>query len=100
MLLASPRVAEAVVVRRADPRWGEVPVAFVAPREPGLTEAEVLALCRGQVANYKVPKEVRFLPEAEFPRSTSGKVQRHKLEARLRGAISPASASTGRQGEA
>jgi fatty-acyl-CoA synthase len=80
VLLGSPRVAEAVVVRRADPRWGEVPVAFVAPREPNLTEAELLALCRGKIASYKVPKAVRFLPEAEFPRSTSGKVQRHKLE--------------------
>jgi fatty-acyl-CoA synthase len=83
VLLASPRVAEAVVVRRADPRWGEVPIAFVAARDPGLTEAEVLSLCRGRIAGYKVPKAVRFLPEAEFPRSTSGKVQRHLLEARL-----------------
>jgi acyl-CoA synthetase (AMP-forming)/AMP-acid ligase II len=99
-LLASPRVAEAVVVRRADPRWGEVPVAFVAPREPGLTEEEVLALCRGQVASYKVPKEVRFLPEAEFPRSTSGKVQRHKLEGRLQDTFHPAFADAGRRREA
>jgi fatty-acyl-CoA synthase len=43
----------------------------------------VLSLCRGRIAGYKVPKAVRFLPEAEFPRSTSGKVQRHLLEARL-----------------
>jgi fatty-acyl-CoA synthase len=84
VLLASPRVAEAVVVvRRPDPRWGEVPVAFVAPRDPALTEAEVVALCRGGIAGYKLPKRVLFLPEAEFPRSTSGKVQRHLLEARL-----------------
>lgn len=95
VLLTSPRVAEAVVVRRPDARWGEVPVAFVAPREPDLTEAEVLALCRGRVAGYKVPKAVRFLPEAEFPRSTSGKVQRHLLEARLH-----AVADTGSQGDA
>jgi len=90
VLLASPRVAEAVVVRHPDPRWGEVPVAFVAPREPGLTEAEVLALCRGRIAGYKVPKAVRFLPEAQFPRSTSGKVQRHLLEARLQAAAETA----------
>ena len=83
VLLASPRVAEAVVVRRPDPRWGEVPVAFVAPRDAGLTEDEVVALCRGRIAGYKIPKQVFLLPEAEFPRSTSGKVQRHLLEARL-----------------
>jgi fatty-acyl-CoA synthase len=92
VLLASPRIAEAVVVRRADPRWGEVPVAFVAPRDATLAEAEVLELCRGRIAGYKIPKEVRFLPEAAFPRSTSGKVRRHELEARLR---SGAAASAG-----
>lgn len=87
VLLASPRVAEAVVVRRADPRWGEVPVTFVAPREPDLKESDVLVLCRGRIAGYKVLKAVHFLPEAEFPRSTSGKVQRHLLEVRLQAAM-------------
>jgi fatty-acyl-CoA synthase len=48
------------------------------------------------VAGYKVPKEVRFLAEAEFPRSTSGKVQRHKLEALLQDAAAP----TDHQGDA
>jgi acyl-CoA synthetase (AMP-forming)/AMP-acid ligase II len=92
VLLASPRIAEAVVVRRPDARWGEVPIAFVAAREPELTEAEVLALCRGQIAGYKVPKAVHFLRESEFPRSTSGKVQRHILEERLRSADHPGGA--------
>jgi acyl-CoA synthetase (AMP-forming)/AMP-acid ligase II len=99
VLLASPRIAEAVVVRRPDPRWGEVPVAFVAAREPALTEAEVLALCRDRIASYKVPKAVRFLRESEFPRSTSGKVQRHILEERLRSDASTA-ASADRPGDA
>ncbi|WP_424138798.1 class I adenylate-forming enzyme family protein [Roseomonas chloroacetimidivorans] len=84
VLLASPRIAEAAVVRQPDARWGEVPVAFVAPRDAALGEADVVALCQGAIAGYKVPKAVHFLPESEFPRSTSGKVQRHTLEARLR----------------
>jgi fatty-acyl-CoA synthase len=83
VLLADPRIADAVVVRKRDARWGEVPVAFVARRDPALGAEDVLALCRERLAGYKRPKEVRFLELAEFPRSTSGKIQRHLLEARL-----------------
>lgn len=85
VILADPRVADAVVVRRPDARWGEVPVAFVARRDAGLTAADVLALCRANLSAYKRPKEVRFIELAEFPRSTSGKIQRHELEAQLAG---------------
>jgi fatty-acyl-CoA synthase len=83
VLLADPRVADAVVVRRRDAAWGEVPVAFVARRDPALSAEDVLALCRERLSAYKRPKEVRFLELADFPRSTSGKIQRHELEARL-----------------
>ena len=84
VLLASPRVSEAVVVRRPDARWGEVPVAFVARRDEALTEAELIAACRAAIAGYKVPKEIRFIEEAALPRSTTGKIRRHELEALLR----------------
>jgi acyl-CoA synthetase (AMP-forming)/AMP-acid ligase II len=83
VLLADPRVAEAAVVRRPDARWGEVPVAFVARRDPALTEEDLHALCRTELAGYKRPKDIRFIGEADFPRSASGKVQRHELEKRL-----------------
>jgi fatty-acyl-CoA synthase len=85
VLLADARVTEAVVVRRADERWGEVPVAFVARSDPSLDEAEIEALCRRSLAGYKRPKEVRFIEFEAFPRSTTGKIQRHEMEARLRG---------------
>ena len=79
----SPAVSEVVVVRQADPKWGEVPVAFVVPMEVGLTEEQVLATCDGELARYKRPKQVLFLKEADLPRSTTGKIQRHELEKRL-----------------
>jgi acyl-CoA synthetase (AMP-forming)/AMP-acid ligase II len=85
LLLADPRIADAAVVRRSDAKWGEVPVAFIARRDPRLTAEEVIAACRGRIANYKLPKDVRFLAEAELPRSTTGKIKRHELEARLKG---------------
>jgi len=83
VLLADPRVADAAVVRRPDERWGEVPVAFVAPRDASLDEASLRARCREQLAGYKQPGAFRFIALEEFPRSASGKIQRHELERRL-----------------
>jgi fatty-acyl-CoA synthase len=83
LLLASPRVAEAVVVRRPDAQWGEVPVAVVVARDPALTADDVLAACRGRIAGYKLPRDVRFVRDADLPRSASGKIVRHEVEALL-----------------
>jgi fatty-acyl-CoA synthase len=83
VMLQDPRVAEVAVVRARDARWGEVPIAFVARREPSLDEATLAALCRSQLAGYKQPKGIYFIPLETFPRSASGKVQRHELEARI-----------------
>ena len=84
VLLADPRVAEAAVVRRTDPRWGEVPVAFVARRDGApLEDADLYRRCRSELAGYKQPKGIRFLDFDDFPRSASGKVQRHELESLL-----------------
>ena len=97
-LRLSPRIFEAVVVRRPDDRWGEVPVAFVVPTavkpgDPALTRDDVLAACAGRLARYKMPKDVIFVADADLPRSTTGKIKRHELEARLR---PPATAATRR----
>ncbi|HVO89224.1 MAG TPA: AMP-binding protein [Casimicrobiaceae bacterium] len=80
VLLADPRVTEAVVVRKADAQWGEVPIAFVARSDAALTADALLALCRAQLAGYKRPKEIHFVPFDQFPRSTTGKVQRGEVE--------------------
>jgi acyl-CoA synthetase (AMP-forming)/AMP-acid ligase II len=71
-------VAEAAVVGRADDRWGEVPIAVVAVR-PGaaVTADELIAHCRGQLARFKVPKDVKFVDA--LPRNPSGKVLKREL---------------------
>ena len=84
VLLASPRIAEAVVVRKAHAKWGEVPVVFIVRCESSLTADDVENLCRSQLAGYKVPKEVRFVAEADLPRNLTGKIMRHELELRLK----------------
>jgi fatty-acyl-CoA synthase len=83
VLLQDPRVADVAVVRRADMRWGEVPVAFVARRDESLTADELRTRCRDALAGYKQPKDIVFIAYDAFPRSASGKVQRHELEKRL-----------------
>jgi acyl-CoA synthetase (AMP-forming)/AMP-acid ligase II len=82
VLYTHDAVLEAAVVGRPDERWGEVPVAFVAPRDGAVIEAEdLLALCRDQLAKFKVPKDVRFVDA--LPRNPSGKVLKRELRDRL-----------------
>src|SRR5450631_88064 len=84
VLMSDPRITEAAVVRAPDAKWGEVPVAFVSRRDSSITEPDLLVICRRDLAGYKCPRQFRFIEFSEFPRSTSGKVQRHELEARLK----------------
>lgn len=83
VLLKDARVADAAVVRRRDEAWGEVPVAFVARADPSLTAEAVLDACRAHLAGYKMLRAVHFIDFEAFPRSASGKIQRHELERRL-----------------
>jgi acyl-CoA synthetase (AMP-forming)/AMP-acid ligase II len=73
-------VLEAAVVGRPDPRWGEVPRAFIVVK-PGreVGAAALIAHCRARLAAFKTPKDIVFLDV--LPRTASGKV----LKRRLRG---------------
>ncbi len=71
-------VAECACIGRPDEKTGEAVRLFVA-KAPGasLSEADVIAHCRRELAAYKVPKEVRFLDA--LPKSTVGKILRKDL---------------------
>ncbi|KUL34092.1 fatty acid--CoA ligase [Streptomyces sp. NRRL F-4489] len=73
LLTRHPDVTEAAVIGIPDPRLGEVGKAY-AVRRPGsrLTPDALIAWSRRQMANYKVPREVAFVPA--LPRNASGKV--------------------------
>jgi HIP---CoA ligase len=73
-----PGVADSAVVGVPDQRLGEVGKALVVPR-PGheLTAEDVIGYCRGQLANFKVPRQVEF--RAELPRNAAGKVLKRQL---------------------
>ncbi|MBY4828974.1 acyl-CoA synthetase [Burkholderia dolosa] len=76
-LYRHPAVAVAAVVAMPDPKWGEVPCAFVELREgASATEDEIVAHCRQLLAGFKVPKAVRF---GELPKTSTGKIQKFQL---------------------
>lgn len=81
--MTDKRITEAAVVRASRTPNGEVPVAFVSCRDDAVTETELIELCRRDLAGYKRPRQFHFTDFGDFPRSTSGKVQRHELENRL-----------------
>ena len=80
-LYKHPAVMAAAVVARPDDRWGETPLAFVELK-PGatVTQDELIEHCRALLARFKCPREVRF---EELPKTSTGKIQKHLLRARV-----------------
>jgi fatty-acyl-CoA synthase len=79
VLSEHPAIAEVAVVGRTDPRWQEVPIAFVVPRSGMQLDADAVErFALGQLARYKVPREYRFLDR--LPRNAMGKVQHFRLK--------------------
>lgn len=78
VLYRLPKVLNAAVVAQPDTKWGEVPCAFVElkPDAEALSEDEVIAFCRDQLAHFKCPRRVVF---GELPKTATGKIQKYKL---------------------
>ncbi len=74
-------VLEAAVVAMPDPRWGEVPRAFVVVKPGreagGVTPEALITHCRSRLAGFKTPKQVVFMET--LPRNPSGKVLKREL---------------------
>jgi acyl-CoA synthetase (AMP-forming)/AMP-acid ligase II len=80
-LLEHPAVKECGVVGRPDAAAGEIPVAFVALRDGFVDckklEDELCAFVADRLANFKQPREVRFVDAV--PKTASGKILRREL---------------------
>ncbi len=72
-----PAVMAAAVVATPDPKWGEVPAAFIELKDGvSITEVEIIEFCREHMARFKVPKKVIFGP---LPKTSTGKIQKYVL---------------------
>ncbi len=77
VLYKHPAVLFAAVVAKPDPKWGEVPCAFVELKDGATaTEADIIAFCRGHMSGFKTPKVVVFGP---IPKTSTGKIQKFLL---------------------
>ena len=77
---AIPGVVESAVVAMPDPRWGEVPIAYVTVANgTDVTEADVIAHVRSRLAHFKTPHHVVF---GELPKTSTGKIQKNVLRTR------------------
>jgi fatty-acyl-CoA synthase len=80
-LSAHPDVLEAAVVAVRDPRWGEVPRAYVVVRRgASVGEQELIEWVRGRLAHFKAPKRIDFL--SDLPKSGTGKILKSALRER------------------
>ncbi|HSO41404.1 MAG TPA: AMP-binding protein [Rhodospirillales bacterium] len=82
VLLRHEAVAEAAVVGRPDPDWGEIVIAFVV-RQPGqdVTPDSLDALCLQSLARFKRPRRYVFVDA--LPKNNYGKVLKTELRRRL-----------------
>ena len=74
------------MVAKKHPMLDEVPVVFIIPQEgvaklPGNLHDTVMAACRNSLADFKVPREIRFVDD--MPRSTLEKVAKAELRKML-----------------
>ncbi|TWE10068.1 AMP-binding protein [Rudaeicoccus suwonensis] len=75
-LMSHPRVREVAVIGVPDEKWGELVTALVVT-DGEVTEAELIAHCRENLAGYKCPKRIEF--RDELARTATGKLQKFKL---------------------
>lgn len=95
-LYTHPKVSDVQVYGVPDRKYGEqVMAAIILKKGVEMAEDEVRDFCRGKIANYKIPKYVKFVES--YPMTASGKIQKFKMrdmaikELQLEEAASPAS---------
>lgn len=77
VLYQHPAVMTAAVVAKPDPRWQEVPCAFIELKQGAeATPEEIIEYCKRHLARFKVPKDVVI---TEIPKTSTGKLQKFVL---------------------
>jgi fatty-acyl-CoA synthase len=74
-LYRHPKVQDVQVIGVPDPKYGEEICAWIKLREgESATAEEIREFCKGQIAHYKIPRYIEFVPE--FPMTITGKIQK------------------------
>jgi fatty-acyl-CoA synthase len=77
-LYTHPKISDVQAYGVPDRKYGEQVMAAIVPKNGvEMTEDEVREFCRGRIANYKIPKYVKFVDS--YPMTASGKIQKFKL---------------------
>jgi fatty-acyl-CoA synthase len=77
-LYTHPAVADVQIVGVPDPKYGEELCAWIRLRDgSSVSEEEIRAYCRGQIATFKIPRYVRFCDG--FPLTVTGKVRKVEM---------------------
>ena len=74
-LYRHPKVQDVQVIGVPDQKYGEEVCAWIKLREgQSATPEEIREFCKGQIAHYKIPRYIEFVPE--FPMTITGKIQK------------------------
>ena len=74
-LYSHPKIQDVQVIGVPDPRYGEEICAWIKLKAgQGATAEEIREFCKGQIAHYKIPRYIEFVPE--FPMTITGKIQK------------------------
>ena len=77
VLYRHPDVLEVAVVATPDSKWGEVPKAFITPKNGARPSAdEIINFCKNHIARFKAPKFIEF---CELPKTSTGKIMKYVL---------------------
>ncbi|WP_423222749.1 AMP-binding protein [Candidatus Amarolinea aalborgensis] len=73
-----PKIAQVQVIGVPDLKYGEEVMAWIQLRAgESATVDEIRSFCRGQIANYKIPRYIRFV--SDFPSTATGKIRKNVM---------------------
>lgn len=82
VLMGHPSVSLCAVVAKPDPKWGEVPCAFVELLDgENPSTSDLITFARSKLASFKTPKTVIF---QQLPKTSTGKIQKFELRAQAK----------------
>ena len=74
-LYRHPKIQDVQVIGVPDPQYGEEICAWIKLHGgQSATAEEIREFCKGQIAHYKIPRYIEFVPE--FPMTITGKIQK------------------------